>query len=76
MTIIIARTAFSLFLFCSIFSGWSHAQGTLSVGVVPQFDARRTVETWQPILEKVSKLSGIQLELKTSPQHPCFRKAV
>ncbi|MBF0277433.1 MAG: phosphate/phosphite/phosphonate ABC transporter substrate-binding protein [SAR324 cluster bacterium] len=46
-----------------------------SVGIVPQFDARRIVQIWKPILDAVSKESGIQLDLVGSPNIPQFEIA-
>ncbi len=45
-----------------------------SVGVVPQFEARRIAKIWQPILDEVSQRSGVKLELKASPNIPTFEK--
>jgi phosphonate transport system substrate-binding protein len=50
------------------------ADTTYSVGVVPQFDARHITTVWQPILKEVSRLSGVPLELDTSPGIPEFEK--
>lgn len=47
---------------------------TYTVGVVPQFDSRRIVEIWQPILEQVGKRSEIRLVLKASPSIPEFER--
>ena len=59
------------FQFCSS----AHAeQKTLTVGVVPQFEASRTTKIWQPILERISQSSGVQLQLKASSNIPEFEK--
>lgn len=51
----------------------AHADGKVyTVGVVPQFEARRIALIWQPILDEVSKRSGLKLELKASPNIPDF----
>lgn len=47
---------------------------TYTVGVVPQFAPLRTAEIWQPILEEVSRSSGIHLQLKSSPSIPDFEQ--
>ncbi|MEK6748815.1 MAG: phosphate/phosphite/phosphonate ABC transporter substrate-binding protein [Pseudomonadota bacterium] len=39
---------------------------TLTVGVVPQLDVRRTFEIWQPILEALEKQSGLTFILAPS----------
>ncbi len=50
------------------------ADKVYSVGVVPQFEARRISQIWQPILDEVSQRSGVKLELKASPNIPTFEK--
>ena len=45
------------------------AEKIYSIGVVPQFEARRTAKIWQPILDEINLLSGVKLELKASPQY-------
>jgi phosphonate transport system substrate-binding protein len=52
----------------------AHAKNIYTVGVVPQFEARRIAEIWQPILDEISQQSGIQLELKTPSSIPVFEK--
>lgn len=46
------------------------------VGVVPQFDARRTVAIWSPILEILEKETGIKYELIIAKDIPTFEKAL
>ncbi len=48
------------------------AEETYTLGVVPQFDARRIVNIWQPILNEIHQKTGIRLVLKTSPSIPEF----
>lgn len=43
-----------------------------SFAVVPQFDKRTTYEIWQPILDEVTKLSGIHFKLKGAITIPEF----
>lgn len=50
------------------------AEKVYSVGVVPQFEARRTAEIWQPVIKEVSQRSGVQLVLKPSSSIPVFEK--
>ncbi len=52
------------------------AEKIYSIGVVPQFEARRTAKIWQPILDEINLLSGVKLELKASPNIPKFEKQV
>lgn len=42
------------------------------VGVVPQFDARRIVEVWQPLLDAVGERAGVRLRLQPAPSIPAF----
>lgn len=52
------------------------AEKIYSIGVVPQFEARRTAKIWQPILDEINQLSGVRIELKASPNIPTFEKQV
>ena len=63
-------TLFSLLLLQ--ITSTAFAEKVYSLGVVPQFDARRTAKIWQPILDEVRQRSGIKLELKSSPNIPEF----
>ena len=45
---------------------------TYTFGVVPQFDAQRIHETWQPILHEIEKLTGIKFKLTGSLTIPAF----
>lgn len=68
-----------MIVLCLIFSGCiltiTYAKDqTYTVGVVPQFDARKIQRIWQPILKAVSKSSGVRLKLKGSPNIPKFEK--
>lgn len=44
------------------------------LGVVPQFDARRIKNIWQPILDTVQEQTGIQIELAGSANIQTFEK--
>ena len=56
-------------------SGRLYADQTIyTVGVVPQFEVSRITKIWQPILEKISQSTGIQLQLKASPGISEFEK--
>ncbi|WP_455212330.1 phosphate/phosphite/phosphonate ABC transporter substrate-binding protein [Kaarinaea lacus] len=46
----------------------------LKLGVVPQFDARRVKNIWQPILDAIRKQTGIQIELAGSANIQTFEK--
>lgn len=43
-------------------------------GVVPQFEARRIVEIWEPILDRVADAAGIDLTLVGSADIPAFER--
>ena len=45
---------------------------TYSFGVVPQFDAQRINETWQPILNEIEKITGFKFKLTGSLTIPAF----
>ena len=61
-----------LFLALLSFTNTVLADNTYSVGVVPQFETRRISQIWQPVLDEVSRRSGVKLELKASPNIPQF----
>ena len=66
-----------LFVFITVLSmsGRLYADQTIyTVGVVPQFEVSRITKIWQPILEKISQSTGIQLQLKASPGISEFEK--
>ena len=50
----------------------SSAEPVYSVGVVPQFDARRIHSSWAPLIQEVSRLSGVELRLVGSHSIPAF----
>ncbi|MGK0273499.1 MAG: phosphonate transport system substrate-binding protein [Cocleimonas sp.] len=50
------------------------AETTYTVGVVPQFDARRTQKVWTPILKRLESETGLSFELIGSPDIPEFEK--
>ena len=50
------------------------AQTRFSFGVVPQFDQRRIVATWQPILDELTRRTGVQFILSGVPQVADFEK--
>lgn len=66
------RYATFFFLLLLQVTSTAFAEKIYSIGVVPQFDARRVAKIWQPILDEVSQRSGIKLELKSSPNIPEF----
>jgi phosphonate transport system substrate-binding protein len=66
--------AIGLTLALSLTSASSNADKTLTFGVVPQFDARRIQNIWQPILDELEKQSGHQIKLVGSPNIPEFEK--
>lgn len=63
-----------LFLLLLQITNSAFAENIYSVGVVPQFEARRIATIWQPILDEVSQRSGVKLQLKASPNIPRFEK--
>ena len=46
-----------------------------TVGVVPQFEIRRTQEIWRPILKEISRRTGYTMLLEASPSIPAFEKS-
>ena len=66
--------AISIALIFCVAAPVSAAEKTLSFGVVPQFDARKTRMVWQPILHSLEEQTGIHIELVGSPDIPEFEK--
>ena len=50
------------------------AESSYTIGVVPQFDARRTQKIWTPILERLEAETGLTFKLVGSPDIPEFEK--
>ena len=44
------------------------------MGVVPQFEARRTIDIWQPIIDQINQRANVKLVLKPSPSIPEFER--
>ncbi len=68
------RASAILFLLLLQIANPVFAEKIYSVGVVPQFEARRIATIWQPILDEVSQRSGVKLQLKASPNIPRFEE--
>lgn len=47
---------------------------TYTFGVVPQFQHRRILKIWRPILAEIEKQTGIELQLTGAPTIPEFEK--
>jgi phosphonate transport system substrate-binding protein len=45
------------------------------MAVVPQFTAVEISKNWQPVLDKITELSGVKLELYTYPKIPIFEQS-
>lgn len=50
----------------------SYAETVYKFGVVPQFEARRLHQTWQPLLNYLEKETGYRFEMRGSPTIPAF----
>src|SRR5687767_8703119 len=47
---------------------------TLSIGVVPQQSATRTVSLWSELLKEIGRRSGYRIELKPAQDIPTFEQ--
>ncbi|WP_083232454.1 phosphate/phosphite/phosphonate ABC transporter substrate-binding protein [Endozoicomonas atrinae] len=56
------------------FSAMAESQRVYLFGVVPQFAVQQTVETWQPVLDELEIISGLQFQFHPSPSIPEFEK--
>jgi phosphonate transport system substrate-binding protein len=56
-------------------AGTLHAASpSYSFGVTPQFDQRRLVATWQPIIDELTRRTGLTFTLASVPQEAGFEK--
>lgn len=74
------RTCIFVMFLLLLFTGAHAAESavssrTYSVGIVPQFDARRTYNIWRHILDKIQQATGLRFVLKGSPNIPAFEQA-
>ncbi len=60
------------FLICSQFSLASETDIEYSFGVVPQFEARKIFDIWQPIITELERRTGLKFKLIGSPNIPAF----
>lgn len=56
----------------NLFSATGLMACTLSMGVVPQFEHRRTLETWDPILERLQDATGCKINFEGAHSIPEF----
>lgn len=49
-------------------------QTSYTFGVVPQFQHRRILKIWRPIVDEIEKQTGIKLTLSGTPTIPAFEK--
>lgn len=54
--------------------GLAAAQQVLTVGIVPQFEARYLSEVWDPVLDNLSHLSGYEFTLIGTSDIPTFER--
>ena len=65
-----------LFMYCVACLNISQAETTkvYTVGVVPQFEARRLYAIWKPLLDQLEKDTGLKFKFQGSPSIPAFEK--
>ena len=63
-----------MFIASLLLGSQAFAADSYSFGVVPQQSAIHTLETWGPIVEKLSQQTGKKIILKTSPDIVTFQK--
>jgi len=63
---------FSFFVWALGLAGGVAAEPVYKVGVVPQFEARRLHQIWQPVLNYMEKETGYRFELVGSPTINAF----
>lgn len=50
----------------------AHAETTYTIGIVPQFEARKLRLIWKPILDEIEKETGFKFIIRGSPTIPAF----
>ncbi len=68
--------SFLAMVFISFFAipSTTFAKSTYTVGIVPQFDARRIQKVWTPILKNLEAETGMSFKLVGAPDIPEFEK--
>ncbi len=75
MTSWFARASVLLGLLAVPVAGLTQSQPeSLSFGIVPQQSASRLAQDWGPLLEEVSRRSGVRLIFRTAPSIPVFEE--
>jgi len=65
----------SLFILILLFCCFPlRAEQILSFGIVPQQSASKLARLWSPILEHISRQSGLKIRFATAPDIPTFEK--
>lgn len=70
----LVATLISMLLLFSTPLSADHREPIYSFGVVPQFDSRRIVAIWRPILDELQNHTGLQFSLRGSRSIPDFEK--
>ena len=69
---------FTLFLFgmtaCLSANAVAAESAVYTVGVVPQFEARKLHSIWRPILDRLEQETGVRFKMRGSPSIPEFEK--
>jgi phosphonate transport system substrate-binding protein len=68
------RFCFGLLTLVLLSPALTRAQDSYLVGVVPQFEARRLHQIWQPILDYLQQETGASFRLIGAPTIPAFEK--
>jgi len=71
----VTRLTHAVLLFITLLiAGQASATDSYSFGVVPQQSTLRTVQTWGPVVERISRETGKKIILKTSPDIVTFQR--
>lgn len=72
-----SRIPLILFSFIIFYSGTLTAEPTriYTIGIVPQFEAKKLRKIWKPILTEMEQSSGLKFKLKGAASIPDFEKA-
>jgi phosphonate transport system substrate-binding protein len=68
------RRVFALLALCLAAPVFAAPPEAFTVGVVPQFEARKLHAIWRPILDRLEQATGYRFDLRGSPTIPAFER--
>lgn len=69
------RTFLAAALAISFNASSSVAEDTYTIGIVPQFEAKKLAAIWAPVIQEIEQRADIELNMVGSPRIPDFEKS-